>query len=268
MNATLMDQVNNIKLPIVDIDTNVIDMLARSGDKKKEFQKEEQCQETHITQKEATTTNTTSDHQATTNIPSLPLPDLIPIHQNQTCDACPYCNDICLEWESCEACLQKIKDLNITYHLPRLNKKIRRRGRGRGRVKTQDDDRDDGSEGSSSCGLWFQQKQKQEKETYISSCHLRRHNTKESAWLKCGNVIYDATTFVRGHPGGENCILKKSGGRCDDCTRDMMFHSPKAISLWKSQRVGVYRPCCGPGCHKDNLDESSSHSDNESCVIS
>ena len=45
-----------------------------------------------------------------------------------------------------------------------------------------------------------------------------------SAWLRCGEGIYDATEHIRRYPGGERSILRKSGGDVD-CTIDMAFHS-------------------------------------------
>jgi cytochrome b involved in lipid metabolism len=76
----------------------------------------------------------------------------------------------------------------------------------------------------------------------FTRCQLRRHCTEESAWLLCGNTIYDATPFLEIHPGGKQSILRKAGGVCD-CTMDMNMHSKGAIRRWKSKKVGKLRKC-------------------------
>lgn len=79
-------------------------------------------------------------------------------------------------------------------------------------------------------------------ERTFTRCQLRRHCTEDSAWLLCGNTIYDATPFLEIHPGGKQSILRKSGGVCDS-TMDMQMHSKMAIKRWKSKKVGKLRKC-------------------------
>lgn len=81
-------------------------------------------------------------------------------------------------------------------------------------------------------------------------CEIRRHNTPESAWLVAGDTIYDATTYMKQHPGGERSILKKSGGVVD-CTMDFQYHSNNGRKMWKKYEVGKVKKC--PGC--DNSGE-------------
>lgn len=78
----------------------------------------------------------------------------------------------------------------------------------------------------------------------FTMCQVRRHNDEESAWLIAGKVVYDATPYIRCHPGGKMSIMKFSGG-AKDCTDDMNFHSKKAIRAWKKNRVGQLRRCTG-----------------------
>lgn len=71
----------------------------------------------------------------------------------------------------------------------------------------------------------------------ITIDELRRHNDMEKGvWIVCGTSVYDVTHYIDHHPGGIKSILRRSGGV--DCTRDMKFHSPKAIKLWKSMKIG------------------------------
>lgn len=78
----------------------------------------------------------------------------------------------------------------------------------------------------------------------ITKCQLSQHNTLQSAWLLCGTTIYDATFYIQHHPGGVNSILRKSGGVVD-CTRDLKFHTVKAVRMWKELEIGYLVPCNG-----------------------
>jgi cytochrome b involved in lipid metabolism len=79
---------------------------------------------------------------------------------------------------------------------------------------------------------------------YYTPCQVRRHVHADSCWLVAGDTIYDATPFLKSHPGGSTCILRSAGGR-KDCTKDIGLHSKRAQQMWKSNIVGKVRPC---GC--------------------
>lgn len=72
----------------------------------------------------------------------------------------------------------------------------------------------------------------------VTRDELRRHDHADSAWILVGDAIYDATSYVRSHPGGMAVILKKAGGKAD-CTEDLRFHSGHAQRTWKKHRVGT-----------------------------
>eukprot|EP00540_Astrosyne_radiata_P014502 CAMPEP_0116824380 /NCGR_PEP_ID=MMETSP0418-20121206/1365_1 /TAXON_ID=1158023 /ORGANISM="Astrosyne radiata, Strain 13vi08-1A" /LENGTH=188 /DNA_ID=CAMNT_0004452745 /DNA_START=80 /DNA_END=646 /DNA_ORIENTATION=- len=95
-------------------------------------------------------------------------------------------------------------------------------------------------------------------EEYYTPCQVRRHAQRDSAWLLMGDTIYDATSYVSIHPGGERSILRKCG---TDCTVDFHFHSKQARRLWKDHKVGKLRPC-----PKD--DDSGGNNNNKQCIIS
>mmetsp|Transcript_21976 Transcript_21976/g.32097 ORF Transcript_21976/g.32097 Transcript_21976/m.32097 type:complete len:183 (+) Transcript_21976:82-630(+) len=156
-----------------------------------------------------------------TKMPQQCLPDLVSEESSDACDACPYCTDICRD-SDCEACAEKME------LMMQKNKK-------------RDEDQSRPFD-------------------FVTPCELRRHNTRESAWLLCGDVIYDATKIIKGHPGGSRSILRKSGGVCD-CTKDMSFHSSGAVKQMKKNRVGVLRPCPG----ETGIDATEEHM--EGCVI-
>lgn len=73
---------------------------------------------------------------------------------------------------------------------------------------------------------------------------VRRHNSVESAWLVVGDKIYDATEYIRIHPGGDRSILRKSGGVVD-CTQDFNFHSKAGKEVWDRYYVGKLKPASG-----------------------
>mmetsp|Transcript_3445 Transcript_3445/g.4582 ORF Transcript_3445/g.4582 Transcript_3445/m.4582 type:complete len:221 (+) Transcript_3445:183-845(+) len=108
-------------------------------------------------------------------------------------------------------------------------------------------------------------------ESSYTECELRRHNHKESAWLLCGEVIYDATRFIKNHPGGEKSIIRKSGCTVD-CTKDMSFHSAKAVRLWNQTKVGNLVPCAGESGGFWNANPQNENIDifekSDQCVIS
>lgn len=162
------------------------------------------------------------------------VPDLL---FDSFCDACPYCADSCSN-ENCQACIRKTQILN------------------QGGKRTE-------KIPWSPFSFLTDGSLPLEGEKYISTCELRRHNNEQSAWLLCGNEVFDATKFIRSHPGGKRSILRKSGGKAD-CTRDMEFHSKQARKLLKENRVGIYVPCSGG---KVNTSADLEVKQDEQCVI-
>lgn len=73
-------------------------------------------------------------------------------------------------------------------------------------------------------------------------CQIRRHDTEESCWLVVGSSIYDASNYIKSHPGGSYSILRKGGG-VEDCTEDLMFHSKTGRQAWKRLRIGEVCSC-------------------------
>ena len=131
------------------------------------------------------------------------------------CDACPYCMDVC-KCQNCEPCSLKRKRLAE----PRPS------GARRGSLALP----------------------------RYTICQARRHNTRESQWLVAHGHIYDATSYVTTHPGGETAILRRSRAM-DDASTDYDFHSKGSKKLWQSLLVGEVERC-------------PSEPDDSGCVIS
>jgi cytochrome b involved in lipid metabolism len=158
------------------------------------------------------------------------IPDLVSL--GSQCNACMFCSDTCGN-SNCNKCTLK------TIRIREMRQRSCRSS-------------------SSPFG-----KRKGTDDLCITPCELKRHNNIHSAWIRCGNVIYDATDHVANHPGGSSSILRKAGG-VKDCTRDMNFHSAQAVQMMKKSKIGVLVPCPGE-TGKDCL--FADLSNDESCVI-
>ena len=151
------------------------------------------------------------------------------------CDACHFCNDVC-EVDSCISC-QKKRNNNT-------HRQQEDRGADVGWLMgafasiCQNTSESQDNENN-------RQQQQQQARTY-TMCQLRRHNHANSAWILVGNTIYDATPYIKSHPGGIATILRKSGGAAD-CTEDLRFHSKRAQKEWRKFKVATLCHCpqCG-----------------------
>lgn len=142
-----------------------------------------------------------------------------PQNELEECDACPFCNDTCDDIDTCIACQKKLNSMHA--------RSCRRNNDGWlvGAL--------------SSMNIMSQEK---DQPTMYTMCQLRRHNHADSAWILVGDEIYDATPYIKNHPGGTQTILKKAGGAVD-CTEDLRFHSKRAQREWKRFRIGTLRRC-------------------------
>ncbi|KAL8199522.1 hypothetical protein R6Q57_013090 [Mikania cordata] len=70
----------------------------------------------------------------------------------------------------------------------------------------------------------------------FSISEVKKHNSPDSAWIVVHGHIYDCTTFLKDHPGGQDSILINAG---TDCTEEFdAIHSDKAKKLLEEYRVG------------------------------
>ena len=135
---------------------------------------------------------------------------------NKLCDACPYCRDTCDNAKSCHSCQKKQQSTSIhNFNSNWLTGAF-----------------------TSICSGEPPEK----KNATYTMCQLKRHNHADSSWILVGDTIYDATPYIRSHPGGTETILRKSGGSAD-CTEDLRFHSSRAQREWRRFKVGTLVPC-------------------------
>ncbi|XP_064640959.1 cytochrome b5-like [Lineus longissimus] len=64
------------------------------------------------------------------------------------------------------------------------------------------------------------------------------HCTFSSCWIIMKDKVYDVTTFVRKHPGGEDILLENAGG---DVTSSFVDkgHSQEAYKLLEGYCIGI-----------------------------
>ncbi|WOL20056.1 hypothetical protein Cni_G28858 [Canna indica] len=69
---------------------------------------------------------------------------------------------------------------------------------------------------------------------------VRKHTSRDSAWIVVHGHVYDCTAFIKDHPGGADSILINAGS---DCTEEFdAIHSDKAKSLIDTYRIGELIP--------------------------
>ncbi|KAJ8445136.1 hypothetical protein Cgig2_029508 [Carnegiea gigantea] len=70
----------------------------------------------------------------------------------------------------------------------------------------------------------------------IPMSEVRKHNSAASAWIVVNGHVYDATGFLKDHPGGPDSILINAG---TDCTEEFeAIHSDTAKKLLEDFRIG------------------------------
>ncbi|XP_044756742.1 cytochrome b5-like [Coccinella septempunctata] len=66
---------------------------------------------------------------------------------------------------------------------------------------------------------------------------VKNHNDSNSTWLIIENKVYDVTTFLNEHPGGEETILEEAG---KDATEAFISagHSSEAREMLRKYEIG------------------------------
>ncbi|CAH0686449.1 unnamed protein product [Spodoptera exigua] len=79
---------------------------------------------------------------------------------------------------------------------------------------------------------------------------VKRHNTRKSVWMVIRNEVYDVTSFVDEHPGGEDPMLDAAGQDATIAFEDI-GHSEDAKAMLKKYKIGSLAP--GEGCSSSRL---------------
>lgn len=83
--------------------------------------------------------------------------------------------------------------------------------------------------------------QTEEKKRIIPLSEIAKHTTAESPWMAINGKVYDASSFIDQHPGGEEVILESAGTDATGAFDDV-GHSDHAIELLKDLYVGEGNP--------------------------
>ncbi|XP_065044847.1 uncharacterized protein LOC135676985 [Musa acuminata AAA Group] len=75
-------------------------------------------------------------------------------------------------------------------------------------------------------------------QTYSPS-EISLHTTKKDCWLSIHGKVYDVTTFLEDHPGGEDVILHASASGDATQAFDDVGHSSTAASMMESYVIGT-----------------------------
>ncbi|CAH2041701.1 unnamed protein product, partial [Iphiclides podalirius] len=72
----------------------------------------------------------------------------------------------------------------------------------------------------------------------ISSEEVKKHRDSKSVWIIIHNDVYDVTSFLEEHPGGEDSLLEVAG---EDGTQGFedVGHSEDARELLKKYKIGT-----------------------------
>jgi len=75
------------------------------------------------------------------------------------------------------------------------------------------------------------------KDNSYSLAEVAKHNSNQSTWIVIHNNVYDVTTFLNEHPGGEEVLLEQSGKDATESFEDV-GHSSDARELMKRYKIG------------------------------
>ncbi|KAG0324062.1 fatty acid alpha-hydroxylase [Dissophora globulifera] len=75
----------------------------------------------------------------------------------------------------------------------------------------------------------------------FSASEVKKHNSAKSCWVIHNNFVYDVTSFVEDHPGGEEYILDHAGTDISLIMKDELshFHSEGAYEMLDELRIGA-----------------------------
>jgi 4-hydroxysphinganine ceramide fatty acyl 2-hydroxylase len=77
----------------------------------------------------------------------------------------------------------------------------------------------------------------------ISKSQVEKHNTEESCWVIVNEKVYDITTFLADHPGGDGILLEFAGTDITSVLGDINYHthSDAAYDLLTEHYVGDFK---------------------------
>ncbi|KAG9474984.1 cytochrome b5 type B [Eleutherodactylus coqui] len=96
--------------------------------------------------------------------------------------------------------------------------------------------------------------------TYYTLEDVRKKNSPKELWLVIHGRVYDITSFVEEHPGGEEVLFEQAGADATESFEDV-GHSVDAREMLKQYYVGDLHPDdCKNNSKKDDSITNSSNS--------
>lgn len=89
----------------------------------------------------------------------------------------------------------------------------------------------------------------------ISLDEVKKHNKDDSLWMVIHDNVYDVTSFLKEHPGGEEALQENAGSDATQGFEDV-GHSKDARELLKKYKIGVVSGSpqrSGKCCAKEHL---------------
>lgn len=76
---------------------------------------------------------------------------------------------------------------------------------------------------------------------YYTLEEIQKHNHSKSTWIILHHKVYDVTSFLEEHPGGEEVLREQAGGDATETFEDI-GHSTDARNMSKSFIIGEVHP--------------------------
>ncbi|GJQ84499.1 cytb5 [Trypoxylus dichotomus] len=75
-----------------------------------------------------------------------------------------------------------------------------------------------------------------------SYAEVKKHNNNQGAWVVIHNEVFDVSTFLNEHPGGEEVLLEQAGKDASEAFEDV-GHSTDARELMQKYKIGDIVEC-------------------------
>jgi len=69
---------------------------------------------------------------------------------------------------------------------------------------------------------------------------LKKHNSKDDAWIAVDDIVYDVTSFAKRHPGGEKLMLFFAGQDASDPFYSFHIRPEFSFKIMKKLKVGTF----------------------------
>ena len=61
----------------------------------------------------------------------------------------------------------------------------------------------------------------------ITVTELAKHNKKGDCWVSIDGKVFDVSTFIKDHPGGQQILLRQGGTECSELFHE--FHNKRVL---------------------------------------